>query len=171
MPKIVEPKYADRRLYDECQDLVSTGYYYRIDCNASVPGDIADRLGSSFKYAVVLASTLTSTPEYFEHNPDLKPEGPLFMIRITRDDSSHGMRHENTDEKIVWKTKSDRCLYTDKKPKSIPDHRVDYSLFDEILTASPLRVMGGKPAPKPPEKLGTWKEYHDRCASLNERIF
>jgi len=165
---MTKPKYSDRALYDECQNIVSAGNFYRIDCNASVPGSIGNSLGPSFKYAVVLASTLTSIPDYFERNPGLTPEGPIFVIRTTRDDSSHGIRHENTDEKIVWKTKSGRCLYVDKKPKEIPDHKVD--LFDEMLNSSCLRVINGKPAPKPPKKFGTWKEYHDCCASLNGRI-
>lgn len=167
--KITKPKYADYLLYEQCQNVVSTGGFFRIGCNASVPGAIAKGLGHSFKYAVVLASTLSQAPDYFLDRPELMPEGPFYLIRITRDDSSHGVRHENTDEKIVWKTGSGNCLYIDKKPENIPDHRVDY-LFDEILGASPLRLIRGEPAPNPPQKRGTWKEYHDCCASLNSRI-
>ncbi|MCK4818624.1 hypothetical protein KA005_22830, partial [bacterium] len=71
----------------------------RIDCNASVPGQIADILGQSFRYAVVLGSNLQSTPDYFKDKPSLMPDGHFFVMRITRDDSSHGTKHENTDEK------------------------------------------------------------------------
>ncbi len=163
------PKYhSDGTLYDECQNITSSGNFYRFDCNASVPGGIANSLGKNFKYAVVLGSNLESTPDYFSGQPSLAPDGSIFLIRITRDDSSHGTRHENTDEKIVWKSKSGKYFSINKKEESIPDHRVDY-IFNEILTATPLRQIKGKPAPSPPNKKGTWREYNDLCASLNNR--
>lgn len=164
----IKPKYHNSSFYDECQSITSAGNYYRIDCNASLPGHIATGLGQAFKYAVVLGSNLESTPKYFKDNPGLTPDGPFFLIRITRDDSSHGLNHENTDEKIVWKTHSGHCLSIRKNEGGIPDHRVDY-IFDEIISASPLRMLKGKPAPSPPDKQGTWGEYNDLCASLNSR--
>lgn len=164
------PKNLNASFYEECQATTSAGTYCRIDCNASLPGQIADSLGQSFKYTVVLASNLQSTPDYFKDRPGLMPVGPFFVLRITRDDSSHGIRHENTDEKIIWKTSLGHCLSIQKEKKSVPDHRVDY-LFEEILTASSLRQLRGKPAPPPPNKRGTWQEYNDLCASLNSREF
>ena len=165
---IINPKYLDDSYYEECERIASAGTYYRIDCNASVPGQIVNSLGQPFKYAVVLGSNLQSTPDYFKGKPGLKPDGPFFVLRITRDDSSHGARHENTDEKIIWKTCSGHCLSINKKNEGIPDHRVDY-LFGEILEASPLRILKGEPAPNPPNKAGTWQEYSNLCASLNNR--
>ncbi|MBU4259641.1 MAG: hypothetical protein KKI12_04380 [Proteobacteria bacterium] len=161
------PKWCESSFYQECSKIVKSGNFCRIDWNASVPGGIARNIGQSFKYAVVLASTLSSTPPCFIDNEGIMPDGPFFLIRITRDDTSHGIRHENTNEKLVWKTKSGESLSIDKKPKNIPDHRVDY-LFENILNASPLRVIKSKPAPNPPNKEGTWKEYNDLCASLNK---
>jgi len=163
-----KPKYLEGSFYDECQGIASAGNYYRIDCNASVPGHIATDLGKDFKYAVVLGSTLESTPEYFSNKPSLTPDGTFYWIRITRDDSSHGIRHENTDEKIVWKTRSGHCFSIKKKEENIPDHRIDY-IYYEILSASPLRQLKGNPAPSPPSKRGTSREYNDLCASLNSR--
>ena len=162
------PKYLEGSFYDECQSITSAGNYYRIDCNASVPGQIVAGLGQDFKYAVVLGSNLESTPEYFADKPSLRPDGPIYLIRVTRDDSSHGKRHENTDEKIIWKTKSGYCFSIKKDEESIPDHRVEY-IFDEILLATPLRQLKGKSAPSPPSKRGTWHEYNNCCASLDNR--
>ncbi|MCK4826194.1 hypothetical protein KA005_61195 [bacterium] len=162
------PKLIESSFYQECSVIAKSGAFYRIDCNASVPGGIARNIGQSFKYAVVLASTLSSTPLCFIANEVIMPYGPFFLIRITRDDPSHGIRHENTNDKLVWKTKSGECFSIDKKPKNIPDHRVDY-LFGNISNASPLRVIKGMPAPNPPNKEGAWKEYNNLCASLNKR--
>jgi len=162
-------KHIDTSFYDRCSNFVSSGNYYRIDFSASVPGDIGNRLGDSFKYAVVLASTFDSSPEYFKHHLDFMPDDrTFFLIRITRDDTTHGVAHENTNEKLVWKTKSGNCYYIDKREEDIPDHRVDYE-FSEILEATPLRVIKGVPAPKPPKKTGDWREYHSLCASLDTR--
>lgn len=162
------PKYLDYSCYEECERIASADTYYRIDCNASVPNQIGNSLGQSFKYTVILGSNFQSTPDYFKDKPSLTPDGLFFVLRITRDDCSHGDRHENTDEKIIWKTCSGHCLSIDKKKEGIPDHRVDY-IFGEILEASPLRTLKSKPAPNPPNKTGTWKEYSDLCASLNNR--
>lgn len=162
------PKWCESSFYQECFKIVKSGRFCRLDYNASVPGGIAKNIGQSFKYAVVLASTLYSIPQYFIDNHSLIPDGPFFLIRITRDDTSHGMKHENTDEKLVWKTKSGDFLCFNKKSANIPDHRVDYC-FESILNASPVRVIKSKPAPNPPNKEGTWKEYNNLCASLNKR--
>ena len=109
-----KPKYDKSQLYDECRNIVSAGNYIRIDCTASVPGQIANNLGKNFKYAVVLGSNLESIPEYFSCILGSMPDGPFYLIRITRDDSSHGIRHENADEKIVWKTKVGHRYYIRK---------------------------------------------------------
>lgn len=164
----IKPKYHERSFYDEFKKIASAGNYHRIDYNASVPGQMASSLGQDFKYAVVLGSNLQSTPAYFADQHSLMPDGTIFLVRITRDDSSHGIRHENTDEKIIWKTIGGNCFSIRKKEGTIPDHRVDY-IFDEILSASPLRHLGDKPAPNPPHKNGTWQEYNNLCASLNSR--
>lgn len=162
-------EYIDTSFYDQCSELVSSGNYRRVDYSASVPGHIGNGLGESFRFTVVLASTFESIPKYFEAYPDIAPENNrFFLLRTRREDTSHGDYHENTNEKLVWKTNSCNCFCINKEPKDIPDHRVDYT-FNDILEASPLRKLKDKPAPRPPNKKGTWKEYDSLCASLDSR--
>ncbi len=162
-------EYIDTSFYDQCSEFVSSGNYYRIDYSASVPGHIGDGLGESFEYTVVLASTFESMPKYFEAHPDLVPENnKFFLLRTRREDTSHGDDHKNTNEKLVWKTKSGNCFCINKKPEDIPDHLVDHT-FNEILEASPLRTLKDKSDPRPPNKTGSWQEYHSLCASLDKR--
>ena len=155
-------KLFPEKKYDEILKEVGSFRYVIYEPGESIPGNIFSQSLEIENYNCVVAGTgdtllpcLLALPT---HKNIVIPQGsPVIVVRLLREDRSHGELHYNADDQIIFPTVEGNIFRLSRK--DAPDHYLQIAGTANILTIATAYSL-------PSDKCGPIGQYSERGARL-----
>ena len=148
--------------YAQIINEVGSFRYAIYDQGEAVPGDIFSRISGIEHYNCVLAgtgSTISLCTLNLGHNKNvtIPQNSPVIVVRLLREDRTHGNLHYNADDQIIFPTTEGNIFRLPRK--DAPDHYLAIASSANMITLADAYSL-------PEEKTGPIAQYSEKGARL-----
>ena len=158
-PKIkIFPEDKYTRIINE----VGSFRYAIYDQGETIPGDLFSRISGLEHYNCVLAGTGSTLSlcnlNIGQHkNVTIPQDSPVIVVRLLREDKTHGGLHYNADDQIIFPTTEGHIFRLPRK--DAPDHYLAIAGSANMLTIADAYSL-------PEQKTGPIARYSEKGARL-----